>query len=272
MNRRAVLVTMPVVVALVVGAIAGAMIARRGSGGGGGGGAPADTSTADVRHAPARTAAAGSSRVAVSLNLALGFVEASVSGDGVLDLRNGRGQLDLDLPVGSVAGLLDGGGTVYVKVAAIPLNREWIRLDLGEVFPESDSAVAPLGRLASSDPARALALLAQSAGDMHRVGSEPVRGTITTHSRGTFDLGFGGGLAETLGPAVLPLDVWVDGEGRMRKMAVRADPDGPGPLPASSLELEMYDFGVPADVVPPPANQVLTDVTGPAKAVAGLFR
>ena len=49
-----------------------------------------------------------------------------------------------------------------------------------------------------------------------------------------------------------------------------ADPDGPGPLPASSLTLEMYDFGVRADVVPPPADQV-TDVTGVVKAVAGLF-
>jgi hypothetical protein len=265
-NRRgrtlAVAVPMALALALVVGAVVGPMWARRGDGDGGRAAPVVDDSTiGQVRESAGRTAAAGSSRVALDVVVALGVVDASVSGEGVLDLRNGRGHLDLDLPVGSVSGLLD-AGNVYVKMPPNPTAKKWAKLDLAEVLPDGASSITPLGRLASSDPARALALLVQSAGDMRRVGTEAVRGVATTHSHGTF---------EAVGPVRLPLDVWVDGDGRVRKLTVHADPDGAGPLPASSLALELYDFGVAADVVPPPAGQV-ADVTGPVKAVAELFR
>jgi hypothetical protein len=133
------------------------------------------------------------------------------------------------------------------------------------------------------------------------VGKETVRGAATTHYHGSLDLGKalstlgngqGGGLFGSAGgqalpglAASVPVDAWIDGGGRVRKLETRLDlmpfmrallgafsglgqSGQPGQAKATvpslapnakaevSLSFELYDFGAKVDVAPPPADQV----------------
>jgi hypothetical protein len=69
------------------------------------------------------------------------------------------------------------------------------------------------------------------------------------------------GLLEESGLAFpRPADVWIDQQGRLRRMhyAVTMKVPGEGASVPMTVEttLELYDFGVEVHVAPPPANQV----------------
>ncbi len=120
--------------------------------------------------------------------------------------------------------------------------------------------------------------------DVTEVGTEQVRGDETTHYKGTVDLeeaaaaapaesrkALEKALAQT-GSSTVPVEVWVDEQGRTRRVLTTiALPDGlPGaaaPAPSASAgagsvaaTIEFYDFGVAADIAAPPAGEV-TDLT-----------
>jgi hypothetical protein len=63
--------------------------------------------------------------------------------------------------------------------------------------------------------------------------------------------------ARALGTTTFPADVWLDAEGRTRKMAFKADSTGGGSGPGGSVAFELYDFGVGATVQAPTPDQVL---------------
>ena len=91
--------------------------------------------------------------------------------------------------------------------------------------------------------------LLRDIGDVQTIGNETLRGVPTTHYRGTIDA------------IDAPVDVWVDGDGRARKVTV-ATVDRRGIK--VETEIEYYDFGVELDVTVPPARDVLdfTDIFG----------
>ena len=83
-----------------------------------------------------------------------------------------------------------------------------------------------------------------------------------------------GSLGSILGDIDVPTEVWVDGEGRLRKMTMFLDMRqamaSTGEVSAEELDevgeigmvltMEMFDYGVDVEVVAPPADQV-TDIT-----------
>lgn len=216
-----------------------------------------------VRAAPEKTAAAGSAKVAMSLAISTSGVEGNLTGEGVVDLKNGRGALTINL--GSLGGSLAPGGTVetvldadgiFVKLPGVaPAAKPWIKLDLKALASQAGVNTGSLGQLQSADPSQALQFLKGAVGDMKKVGSEKVRGAETTHYRGTLDLNKASAEApavstavSALGTANVPTDVWIDGDGRMRKMIVSVS--------TGKAEFEMYDFGTPVDVQEPLPSQV----------------
>lgn len=88
------------------------------------------------------------------------------------------------------------------------------------------------------------------------VGRERVGGVPTTRARLTL------GSARLFGlPPWTPVDIWVDADDRLRRLAVRLPA-----LPATaadgvvlSLRLELRDYGVPVTVEPPDPGQVVAD-------------
>ena len=234
-----------------------------------------------VRKAPDKTAAAGSARVAIDVSFTSSGTPSSVTGEGVVDLKNKRGLVTLD--VGALASGLGGSSVqtylstdgIFVKLppGVLPGSaKPWLKLNLETLATQAGINLGSLGQLQSADPSQALEFLKGAVSDFGQVGSEKIRGTDTDHYRGTLDLQQAASSVPdsarpaieqaiaSLGTAKIPADVWIDHDGRMRKMQFSVDPDGDGPAPPGSVQFEMYDFGVKADVQPPPADQI-TDLT-----------
>jgi len=191
-------------------------------------------------------------------------------------------------------------GVLYLRAGALlgPLApTEWLAMDLDAAVRDLGLGEASIARLRQqSDPSGYVEMLAAVADDVRRVGEEEVRGVQTTHYRATVDLarllehglrqlppelrehlagdgsveGLFGAFGETFGEVAFPIDAWVDGDDLLRKMAVEVDLSAlagglvPGdelpPGLSFAMTMEYFDYGVPVDVRPPPANDV-TDFT-----------
>lgn len=111
--------------------------------------------------------------------------------------------------------------------------------------PEAKALISV--RNALLDPSRSIGYLRSVSTEVTADGTERVRGDRTTRHRATVDLGRAGGPPGYL----FPLEAWVDDAGRTRRL--RYSPLG---APETTVVWELYDFGVPVDVSPPPADKV----------------
>jgi hypothetical protein len=234
-----------------------------------------------VREAPDKTIDAGSARASLTVSFTAGGTPGTIRGEGVFDLRNRLGALAVDLgELGARFGTATVGAVIgreglFVKVppgGAFSGSRPWYKIDLASVGQQAGLSMGSLAQLQQSDPTQVLGYLKGAVDDVNEVGEESVRGADTTHYRGTVDLRKASAslppesqrsvedAIASLGTSTLPADVWVDDEGRIRRLSFSADPDGTGPNPGGTVEIELFDFGVTADAAIPPADQV-TDLT-----------
>lgn len=191
--------------------------------------------------------------------------------EGVLAFADRIGRATLKMADGEAEAVFAGDAT-YFRIPSGPQPTPWIRLD-----PQDIEKFSGLGGI-SDDPSRNLDLLDGIAGDVERVGEEDVRGARTTHYRLTVDLQQAVAKAPAdrreavqqqaalLGGGQLPMEIWLDNEGRIARQAFALDlskiqlPTG-GRLPddlnvTSRTRIEYYDFGTKVDVKPPPDDQV----------------
>jgi hypothetical protein len=113
-----------------------------------------------------------------------------------------------------------------------------------------------------------LASLEAVSSDVTTVGPDTIRGVATTHYHALLDLGKAIDQAKvppSLRPSLkqalslfgnessIPVDIWVDAASRVRRLTETMNLPGVG---AFSTTIDLYDFGVPVNVVAPPADQV----------------
>lgn len=169
---------------------------------------------------------------------------------GILDFANGNMKYTRFLPDGRAFGeQINVDNVTYNKLGGI----YWSRTD--NVYdPLAKALIALLSGIA--DPNRSLDYLKTVADDVRGVGSERVRGANTVHYAATADLRKAAGTegasfsgAKWPDGATVPVEVWVDGTGRVRRFRYLNDP---------TLEQtwEFYDWGVRGDISPPPPNLV----------------
>jgi hypothetical protein len=233
-----------------------------------------------VRASAEKTFSSESSRVALEVTLSTGGTESTIRGDGAFALRDRRGRITLDL--GALGGTFGGnnvesvldGQWLYAKLppGVLPGSRPWFKFDLAAAAQQVGVNLGSLGQLGQSDPTQVLEYLRGASDDTQELGRETVRGATTTHYRVTIDLRRAASslppdrqkvvdeLVETLGTSRLPADVWIDDDGRARRVRFSVDIDRDGPGPPATVNLELFDFGVPVEVQVPPPDQV-TDLT-----------
>jgi hypothetical protein len=189
----------------------------------------------------------------------------NVTGTGVIDLarrrmmmttqeRSGKESLSQELRV------ID--GTAYVTV-----DGQWLSMSFG------------LAETGTADPSSYLDFLA-GVSDVVRVdGHDTLRGDATTRYRATVNLDRAlargatanrsalGRAVDQLGHLDIPVTVWVDAGGRLRKLRMSMDLAAlatrlgapAGTDPKMDVTIELYDFGAAADVqVPPGAKSAAT--------------
>lgn len=171
---------------------------------------------------------------------------------------------------------------VYQKMpremtAEIPGNKPWVAMDLDTFY--EDQVGASYSELEATNPTGQLEAL-KDVGSVKKIGEEKVRGADTTHYRAVTDLkeaAKDGGpdvrkayekMMEQLGTSKLPTEVWIDEEGRARRFQMDTTTKVPTPDPATgeitemevqmSITQEMFDFGTPINVSPPPQDKTMT--------------
>ena len=300
-------------VAAAILAIAGLTTAACGSGSSGAS-APSGPPLAVVQAASDRTTSTGTAKAALSLTADLAHLPQSASDSsasngsfavdatGAFDLASKASRIDLDLshlPAnlrtqvrGTHLVMLIEQGAVYVEAAGLKVTstKPWIKLDSSNF----GSGTFDLSQLAVFSPTQVTDLLKQL-GTVTVAGHDTVRGAATTHYRASIDMGqalstlgnsstgsltAGSGIAaglfgSVLGNTPVPIDLWVDGSGRLRKFTSQIDVlpllkalvnafsfgTSTSTIPADAkaligLSFELYDFGAKVDVAPPPADQV----------------
>ena len=205
-----------------------------------------------------------------SLAKLLGGFVAGFGGAGAKDLP------DFDDPAGWKIEVVQDGDVGYVKLPAIddqlPEGKTWVRGTAGDVkaggfsFKELDS-------FTQNDPRDVLEALRGLSGDIETVGSEDLHGVDTTHYRVVLDpvalakrataddpaaTSLLGRLTGQDDIAEVPLDVWIDGNGLVRKLSLdfEAADQSSGQSGGVSLAFELWDYGEPVDIAVPPASQV----------------
>jgi hypothetical protein len=248
-----------VVLAVVAGLAAGCSTGQ----------APAGSVSAAVANTAAST-----SRVAVSTTVSGQGTATTITAVGEFDYAHPRGLLRL-------SGLGPGGEEVrylpprvYVKLPGapgvpLPKRKAWLRITV----PSRGGGVPflPLGGV-TANPMDLLSALTAVGGKVTDLGPAMVRGVAVTHYRVSVDLAKAEAhqrpqaraefhsFVSSVGLATLRVDVWVDGQARVRRIALSLPMPQNSGLPAGfriSETADYYDFGIPVHVSAPPAGEVL---------------
>lgn len=241
------------------------------------------------------TAATKSARVSLTVSgSGAGASAFSLKADGAVDFATGDSQFTADLG-GMMSSMLPGGLEMRVvdKVSYVKLpasitrffggsgSAQWIAIDQSKL----GSKTSPFSGLGQSDPTKFLAYIETVSDDVKTVGSDTIRGVDTTHYHATLDLGKAidqakipqalrdkvKGLLQRGGAQVptIPADVWVDGDGHVRRIRLDVDTasfaglaagasGATGSLPTVTVSMDLYDFGTPVNVQAPPADQIIS--------------
>ena len=235
-----------------------------------------------VREAVVATAAAGPSHAAVAGQTAVAGQVIPLDGRGVVDPAHATADLTLQVPSLGAVRVVFSGGTLAAQVppaaagvlGAVSGGKQWVSVDVNR-FAQSGYG-APLGAFGvgtTGNPAQQLGYLRAISDTTRVVGPEPIDGVPTTHYAGAVDLDKVPAaddpatkpavdrLKAQIGSSLLPVDVWVDGSGKLRRVGqtvtVPVAAGAPaGPPTTSTTTLTLSDVGSAPAVVPPPADQV----------------
>ncbi|QIJ66298.1 hypothetical protein [Streptomyces sp. JB150] len=238
--------------------------------------------TRAVRSAYDRTAEEDTARVTLKVRTSAQGDSVTADGKGTVDLEDGDSVMTVTAE-GQRMEQRVVDQVLYQKPPAgqAPGGKPWIKIDLEKVAARQGA-----GGQTMNDPARSAALAkAVDDKDVTEKGTAEVGGVRTTRYRVVVDvaeLPDGRKLSEQVGPT-LPMDLWLDDEGRIRRqqvdMTVKAAPAARGESRAGASSgprqvtvrtvLEFTDFGVDVDADAPPARQV-TDMTDEAARQGGV--
>jgi hypothetical protein len=229
---------------------------------------PAKLSALDVvRQASQKTVETGSARMEMRIE-AEGF---SMTGNGVTSLKDTTGQMTMVMEAGGQQQTMEYrmlGDVMYMKMPGLPVAKEWVKLDLKALGETQGVDLQALTQMRDNDPTQSLAYLSGVSEDVRVDGEEDIRGAHTTRYKATFDLNKAAAqtpeakekvdkLIQQMGTSTMPATVWIDDDGRMRKMTYDIDLSkasaAAGARGTMTTTFEMYDFGAKVDVQAPPA-------------------
>jgi len=170
------------------------------------------------------------------------------------------------------------GSVSYVRFPAIaeqlPDGTSWVRAEDGRTASAGGLELKQLSQFTETDPRALLELLEEVAGDVETIGRETLRGTETTHYRAVLDASsveqsvpederedfraLADQLLSEPGIAEIPLDVWVDADGLVRKFRLDVSATRPGSSEPSraAMSFELWDLGRPVEIELPPSSEI----------------
>ncbi|OON78059.1 hypothetical protein [Streptomyces tsukubensis] len=233
--------------------------------GSGAGGTPA------VQAAYEKTSGARTAKMDLDMAVKAGGRSSEVTGTGAVDLKGGESDMTLTAE-GQKIRQLTKGTVIYQKLPAgqrgqLPQGKSWMKIDLRKLQEKQGTSAA--SGTGMSDPAQSFGYTKGISGkDVKKVGPQTLDGVRTTHYRVSVDVdklvkdapaGQAKQLRQQLGDK-LPMDIWLDSEGRLRQETMKLDMKRPkgetdGPAKASmTTTLRFSDFGTDVEVKAPSAK------------------
>jgi hypothetical protein len=279
-----------------LGAAAGAALMATGlamsaCAGGGSAGGPATSASSSPDQvmvaAYSKTTEARTARTSMSTQVSMGGQSLPITASGVVDFAAHTAQLTETLP--GNAGTSETrfvNGVVYLQLpgqlgAQLAGGKPWVSIDVNKITQQQyGSSLSELEGSMPSDPADVLGYLRVASDQVREIGPDTVDGTPTKHYDVTIDLDKAAAgrpaqvqqatqkLEQQLGTHTLPAQVWIDDQGRLRKITLEEKVTPPstasgatatGPVSLSLTET-LSDFGTPVNVTAPPADQT-ADIT-----------
>ncbi len=239
----------------------------------------AKTSLGSIELAADRTTKAGTSRIAITARVTGGGISSgpiTETGTGVADYERNVASLQLTISGAGAGPQAIGfrivGPILYEKLppGAIPGSKPWIKIDLSGVTGSQGGSSGPAAF--TGNPAQTLQYLKGASNSVTDEGEDTIRGTKTKHYRLTVDLRKAADrmpeqqratflqALKYFGSTTLPMDVWVDDQGRVRRMSLSMEMKL-GTQGTAKIEetVDLFDFGVPVKVSPPPSSEI-TDI------------
>ncbi|OFW72629.1 MAG: hypothetical protein A2Y55_11005 [Actinobacteria bacterium RBG_16_68_12] len=238
-----------------------------------------------VAEAATKTRDVDSMRISMTGTMTLPDAPGEVvrfSATGAADNRAGRSSLRMTMSplsgmpeLGEFEAVMD-GLVMYMRMPFLEDEKPWLKFDLrsaGRDLGIDLESLLELGR--QNDPLQTLDYL-RAAGSVEELGREKVRGVDTTHYRSEIDYARYADLVEhenpeaarairalleqTGGALVVPMEIWIDEEGLVRRQALELElaiPSGAGSAPTRMTQtMEFYDFDAPVDIRVPPPDEV----------------
>jgi hypothetical protein len=228
-----------------------------------------------------------------------------ITASGYFDNRDRSGEMSMDLSgIPGASALPEGGaGTVqmifqypviYMNMpflaGELPEGKTWMELNLSKAASAAGVELPQLSSLDQDDPTQFLEYLRASSGGVSTVGSEALDGVPTTHYRATLQLSSildrvpssqqaaVKAALEKLGDVGgIPVDVWVDAQGRVRRMQLSIAASAPAGTAGGvagtavgdgTITIDFTSYGSIPPIVPPPSSQVFDASSMAAAGIA----
>ena len=216
-----------------------------------------------IKAANARTLAAKSARVFMKIDDPE-TDQGNYPVDGVDDFEHQRAEETY----------WDGQGTVETRQVGTDLYMHYVKQPAG--VPGVLGTTKPWAKIPVADndlpggssviDGAEFGLLRYISSPVTVVDTGHVRGQRSTHYRVTVDKPIAGCGAKPTASPIMPLDIWLDSQGRLTRMQFRfvnnnqVPPGFPTPSPQQTpttvvTTVELYDFGVPVSISAPPAGE-----------------
>jgi hypothetical protein len=245
-----------------------------------------------IAESAAATEHAGTARAAFTMSMS-GLPQVggmSATGHGLVDFRNRSSQLAFHMSYPQAGMTMDIsermiGTVLYMHSPLLAgAGKPWIKLDLQEFGKSQGLDLNAAMSASSGDPAQMLTYLNAASDSIERVGTQDVRGVATTRYHVVLDLFKVAAAApadrraavrrtfareaQLLGAHTMPIDVWIDASGLVRREHVNIPLKAPS-IPAGvsmAMTIDLFDFGAPVHVKAPPAGDVMDfrDVVPPS--------
>lgn len=245
----------------------------------------------EVRVAYRNTAEADTARTVMEMNMTgipvgegVQTAEMRMTMRGVTDFAGEKSRYTMEMPMLGRMEVRQIGDVIYQKfppelMAEAPDGATWVRTDLDAMMEdEMGMSLSEMQSGAPADMTGQLEYLKSVSDSVEEIGEEEIRGTQTTRYRANVDLekeaeGMSGQMRETyddlieqMGATTLPMEVWLDEEGIVRRFEMTVPMAAPPGVEESmdfpedaevEISQELFDFGTPLEVVAPPESETV---------------
>lgn len=202
--------------------------------------------------------------------------QTTVTGEARLDFEAGRSTVTVEAPGAGSSETRTIEGVQYQQVPKeqrqqVPGKKPWVKIDMVEVGKlQYGDRAAEIADAPPLDPAAVLPYL-RAVTDAKQAGSEDVGGVATTRYDVTADLQKGASgqgpqleqqsqqLSQQLGKPGLPMRVWLDEQGQVRRLQATLPGGQPGGQQITVTE-DFYGHGEPVSIEAPDGKET-ADVT-----------